>query len=203
MSEIIGPAGSDMQMLPPTVATFQILNEARKASQHSRMSGVARHSGGPVKRASSMIRQVAAISSPAGVACKAGHCSCSRSISVSVATCGSENSQVPPASQAYPSRHCVISSAEAGRFTSVMVLRFMLRSCASQVRRWTSGARALRPGRRGAHGRSASDVGPGPGVIKVGHCFEPNGTAGGRNGFIPSLALSAMIAARPSPPISS
>src|SRR5829696_9208018 len=31
---IIGPAGSDMQMLPPTVAEFHTLNEARKASQH-------------------------------------------------------------------------------------------------------------------------------------------------------------------------
>ena len=30
MSEIIGPAGSDMQMFPPTVASFQILNEAEK-----------------------------------------------------------------------------------------------------------------------------------------------------------------------------
>ena len=34
VSEIIGPAGSDMQRLPPTVAVFQILNEARKARQH-------------------------------------------------------------------------------------------------------------------------------------------------------------------------
>ena len=30
---IIGPAGSDMQMLPPTVAEFHTLNDARKASQ--------------------------------------------------------------------------------------------------------------------------------------------------------------------------
>ena len=51
--------------------------------------------------------------------------------------------------------------------------------------------------------RSAIVVGPGPGVISVGHCFEPNGTSGGRNGFVPRLALSAMIAARASPPISS
>jgi hypothetical protein len=34
VSEIIGPAGNDMQRLPPTVAVFQILNEARKARQH-------------------------------------------------------------------------------------------------------------------------------------------------------------------------
>jgi hypothetical protein len=31
--EIIGPAGSAAQMLPPTVATFQILNEERNAAQ--------------------------------------------------------------------------------------------------------------------------------------------------------------------------
>ena len=30
VSEIIGPAGSDMQMFPPTVASFQILNEGKK-----------------------------------------------------------------------------------------------------------------------------------------------------------------------------
>jgi len=30
---IIGPAGSDMQMLPPTVAEFHTLNDARNASQ--------------------------------------------------------------------------------------------------------------------------------------------------------------------------
>ncbi len=50
VSEIIGPAGSDMQMLPPTVAAFQILNDARNALQHSRNSGAARHSPGPANR---------------------------------------------------------------------------------------------------------------------------------------------------------
>ena len=48
-SEIIGPAGSDMQTLPPTVAVFQILNEARKARQHSPISGAACQSGGASK----------------------------------------------------------------------------------------------------------------------------------------------------------
>src|SRR6516225_10127507 len=48
------------------------------------------------------------------------------------------------------------------------------------------------------HGTSASEVGPGPGVISVGHCFEPNGTAGGRNGFMPRFSVSAMMAARAS-----
>jgi hypothetical protein len=36
---IIGPAGSDITMLPPTVAEFQILNEAKNASQLVRSSG--------------------------------------------------------------------------------------------------------------------------------------------------------------------
>ena len=39
VSEIIGPAGSDMQMFPPTVASFQILNEARKDRQHAEQRG--------------------------------------------------------------------------------------------------------------------------------------------------------------------
>src|SRR6266566_3794927 len=46
VSEIIGPAGSDMQRLPPTVAVFQILKEARKARQHWLMTGAASHSTG-------------------------------------------------------------------------------------------------------------------------------------------------------------
>ena len=46
VSEIIGPAGSDMQMFPPTVASFQILNEARNDRQHWRNSGAAVQSGG-------------------------------------------------------------------------------------------------------------------------------------------------------------
>src|SRR5207248_1304538 len=41
VSEIIGPAGRDMQTLPPTVASFQILKEARKDRQHRRNKGAA------------------------------------------------------------------------------------------------------------------------------------------------------------------
>src|SRR5665647_3786565 len=48
VSEIIGPAGNDMQMLPPTVAVFQILNEARNARQHWPIKGAAVHSTGGV-----------------------------------------------------------------------------------------------------------------------------------------------------------
>ncbi len=51
--------------------------------------------------------------------------------------------------------------------------------------------------------RSASVAGPGPGVIRVGHWCEPNGTTGGSEASIPSFAVSAMIAARPLPPINS
>ncbi len=35
VSDTMAPAGSDMQMLPPTVAAFQILNEARNARAQS------------------------------------------------------------------------------------------------------------------------------------------------------------------------
>ena len=50
VSEIIGPAGRDMQRLPPTVAAFQILNEARNELQHCRRRGSAVHCDGPVNR---------------------------------------------------------------------------------------------------------------------------------------------------------
>ena len=53
------------------------------------------------------------------------------------------------------------------------------------------------------YGRSASDAGPGPGVIRIGHWLERNGTTGGSEALSPSLALSAAIATRASPPISS
>src|ERR1700686_821761 len=46
VSEIIGPAGNDMQRLPPMVAVFQILKEARKARQHWVIKGEVGQSGG-------------------------------------------------------------------------------------------------------------------------------------------------------------
>ena len=46
VSEIIGPAGNDIQILPPTVAVFQTLNDARNEWQHWWISGAAVHSGG-------------------------------------------------------------------------------------------------------------------------------------------------------------
>src|SRR3954468_2995383 len=50
---------------------------------------------------------------------------------------------------------------------------------------------------------SNSVLGPAPGVMSVGHCLEPNGTSGGRNGVMPSLADSATMASRALLPISS
>jgi len=93
-------AGSDMQMLPPTVAAFQILNDISSARQHIGISGAAFHSSGASNRSSSAMVQVAAMSSPSAVASSAGQRKGSRSIKVSVAICGVENSQVPPASHA-------------------------------------------------------------------------------------------------------
>ena len=57
--EIIGPAGNDMQMLPPTVAVFHILNEARNARQHWLISGEAIQSGGQASASSCATVQVA------------------------------------------------------------------------------------------------------------------------------------------------
>ena len=111
-----------MQILPPIVAAFQILNDARNALQHSCTSDIAGQSPVLAKRYNSAMRQVAARLIPAGDGSIAGQWSWSRSISVSVAICGSENSHVPPPSQAYPLRHWVISSAAAGRFISLIVL---------------------------------------------------------------------------------
>src|SRR3984893_6965223 len=81
VSEIIGPAGSDMQRLPPTVAVFQILKEARYARQHWSIRGAASHSGGHARASSCATVQVAAIESPASPIVSAGHLRSVRSIS--------------------------------------------------------------------------------------------------------------------------
>src|SRR5215831_17526588 len=81
VSEIIGPDGSDMQRLPPTVAVFQILKEARKARQHWLISGAASQSGGQASASSCAIVQVAAIDRARSVTVSAGHFRSVRSIS--------------------------------------------------------------------------------------------------------------------------
>src|SRR3989442_1545909 len=100
VSEIIEPAGNDMQILPPTVAALQILNDISKEWQHSRISGAAAQSAGASNRFNSAIVQVAAISRPSPEAGCAGQRRDSRSTSVSVPIWGVENRKVPPASQA-------------------------------------------------------------------------------------------------------
>src|SRR5690606_7443069 len=79
VSEVIGPAGSEVQTLPPTVDVFQILNDATKLSQHGRTRSSAVHrsrtgaacavSSNPY---SSATVHVAAISSPSAVTVSAG-----------------------------------------------------------------------------------------------------------------------------------
>ena len=44
--EIIAPAGNDMQIFPPTVAVFQILNDANRERQHWLINGAAVQSAG-------------------------------------------------------------------------------------------------------------------------------------------------------------
>src|SRR5882757_4711201 len=125
VSEIIGPAGSDMQILPPTVAVFQILKEARNARQHWLIRGEAIHSGGQANASSCATVQVADIDSPLSPMVSAGHFRSVRSISRLRCVCGSENSQVPPASQASPAVQTGNWSREAGCATARMVFRSM------------------------------------------------------------------------------
>src|SRR4029077_6888510 len=123
--EIIGPAGSDMQIFPPTVASFQILKDARKERQHMRKRGAAVQSDGAFSTncSSSTTLQEAALFNPFFEAWREGHLSLSRSMSVWVFPCGSEKSHVPPASHAKPFSHFVTASALAGRRTSVIVFK--------------------------------------------------------------------------------
>lgn len=71
--EVIGPAGSDRQMLPPTVATFWTLNEPSSASQHcrARCAPGARDGCAGRQRASSASVQVAAMRRPSSVSVSA------------------------------------------------------------------------------------------------------------------------------------
>ena len=122
---IIGPAGSDMQRLPPTVALFQILKEAWKARQHWLIRGAASQSVGQGSASSCATVQVAAIESPPSVTVSAGHLKSARSISLVRCVCGSLYSQVPPASHASPAVQLGSCSRDCGRAISVMVFRSM------------------------------------------------------------------------------
>src|SRR4051812_34837009 len=102
---IIGPAGSDMQTLPPTVAEFQTLNDARNASQLIRNSGAATQSAGASNAYRSRMVHMAPISKPSPAATRSVQPIGARSMRRRTSGWRSENSQVPPASQASPGRH--------------------------------------------------------------------------------------------------
>ena len=70
-------------------------------------------------------REVAAIDSPVSLIVSAGHFRSVRSISRCRWACGSENSQVPPASQASPAVQTGNWSRAVGRTTAVIVFRSM------------------------------------------------------------------------------
>ena len=110
-------------MLPPTVATFQILNDPTSAVQHSRNRGTAVHCGGPANRDRSAIVQVAAISSPASVTVSGGQPNPVTSTSSRRCTCGSEYSQVPPASRAVSGPSPARSARSRARRTAATVCR--------------------------------------------------------------------------------
>lgn len=114
-----------MQRLPPTVAVFQILNEARNARQHWPISGAASQSGGQAKPSNCATVQVAAMERWLSVIVSAGHFRSVRSISRVRWTCGSENSQVPPASQASPAVQTGSCARVCGWATVVMVFKSM------------------------------------------------------------------------------
>src|ERR1700752_5062576 len=114
VNEIMGPAGNDMQMWPPTVAVFQILNEARNSRQHWLIRGAAIQSDGQASASSCATVQVAAIESPLSLMISAGHFRSVRSTRRFRWSCGSENSQVPPASHASPAVQTGNSARLAG-----------------------------------------------------------------------------------------
>src|SRR5712671_1569784 len=125
VNAIIGPAGNDMQRLPPTVAVFHILNDARNARQHWLIRGAAVHSGGQARASSCATVQVAAIVSSVSPIVSAGHLKSVRSTSRVRWAWGSENSQVPPASQASPAVQTGSCARVFGCATSVMVFKSM------------------------------------------------------------------------------
>ena len=89
------------------------------------MRGAARHSVGQTIASSWAMVQVAAMLSPVSPMVRAGHLRSVRSTSRRRWACGSENSQVPPASQASPAVQTGNCARLRGRATSVMVFKSM------------------------------------------------------------------------------
>ena len=119
----MGPAGSARQMLPPTVATFQILNDPTSAVQHSRNRGTAVHCGSAANCDSSARVQVAATSSPTSVTVSGGQPNPVTSTSSRRCTCGSEYIHVPPARTAVSGPRPARSARALARRTDVTVCR--------------------------------------------------------------------------------
>jgi hypothetical protein len=91
-------------MLPPTVAVFHTLNDARNEWQHWRISGAAVHSGDASSASNRAIVQMGDIWSPCSLTTSGSQENPYRSSSRRKCGCGSEKSQVPPDSQLSPSR---------------------------------------------------------------------------------------------------
>lgn len=118
VSEIMGPAGSPLHRFPPTVAMFQILNEARKARQHCSISGAAAAPNFRPNRESWAMVHVAAISSePSSARVSDSQPMRLRSTRRRRWGCGSENRYVPPPSHASPGCHGSRSRASRTSFT--------------------------------------------------------------------------------------
>ncbi len=101
------------------------MNEPSSARQHCPTSGAAIHAAGHSCRSSSAMVQVADKRRPVSSRSIAGQPRPAMSISRVSPGCGSENSQVPPASHASPARHSGHSSGPRGVRTAVMVSRSM------------------------------------------------------------------------------
>ena len=140
------PAGSDMQMLPPTVAAFQILNDARSALQHC----ADQRRGGPFRRRRRSDRarrcgRSRRCRARRREASSAGQPRLSRSISVSMR--GLRLGEQPgaagqPGIAVAPLRDLALPMS--GRRSAVTVLRSMLARPESSV----TADRRARPGRR-------------------------------------------------------
>lgn len=122
-----------MQIFPPTVAVFQILKEANNEWQHWRIKGLAIHSGGVFSASSLTTSHVAAISRPFSAMVRGAHPKARRSIRRRRWSCGSEKSQVPPASQASPSRHSIPPSYGSAKTMSRIVVRSTRPPLAAQI----------------------------------------------------------------------
>jgi hypothetical protein len=138
----MGPAGSARQTLPPTVASCEILEEPASAAQHWRSNGSADHSGGPRNAVSWRSVQVAAMDKPDPVTSSGGQPRPRTSTRVCKSGCGSENSQVPPASTAAPGP-TASSERDVGRSTAVMVWRSTQYSTRSGLASQASNGSAL------------------------------------------------------------